>query len=331
LATGKASPVGSGPFIWDSLQAGSSLTLKKNPDYWGPKPKIDQITYRFKVDDKAAMLAVAKGALDAYYLSDPDLMTQAATKPDPNTTFLKAEHGIAPYIIWFNMRRKPFDDIRVRQALRYAIDQQAIAKELFGGLAEPVDSFLPQSMFGYSGDVTKFEYNPDKAKALLKEANVDPNWAPVHSSYSTLQVCRKVSEAVASYWTDVGVKVKTELLENAILTQKTTAKDFDMWSTYVTRIDPDQLSIPYWRSDSPTNFSAYTGADELIDKARFEPDPAQRAKYYRDLQDKVSQDSPAAFIISAAEGLLINKRVTGLKGAGWQERHDWFNVDVPAE
>jgi ABC-type transport system substrate-binding protein len=104
-----------------------------------------------------------------------------------------------------------------------------------------------------------------------------------------------------------------------------------MWSTYVTRIDPDQLSAPYWRSDSPSNFSAYTGADELIDKARTEPDPAQRAKAYRDLQDKVSADAPAAFVISVAEGLLINKRVTGHKSAGWQERHDWFNVDVPAE
>ena len=63
-----------GPFIWDNYQAGTSLTLKKNPDYWGTKPKIDEIVYRFKVDDRAAMLAVAKGELDAYYLSDPDLM-----------------------------------------------------------------------------------------------------------------------------------------------------------------------------------------------------------------------------------------------------------------
>ena len=133
----KASPVGSGPFVWDSYQAGSSLTLKRNEDYWGAKPKVDQIVYRFKIDDRAATLAVAKGELDAYYLSDPDLMIQAATKPDPNTQFLKSAHGQAPYIIFFNSRRKPFDDIRVRQALRYAIDQNAIAKELFGGLAEP--------------------------------------------------------------------------------------------------------------------------------------------------------------------------------------------------
>ena len=245
--------------------------------------------------------------------------------------FLKSNQGQSPFVYWFNTARKPFDDIRVRQALRYAIDQEAIAKELFGGLAEPVHSFLPPSMFGYSADVTKFEYNPDKARQLLKDANVPADWAPNHLSYSTLQVCRKVSEAVASYWTDVGVKVKTELLENAILTQRTTGRDFDMWSTYITRIDPDQLSAPYFRSDSPGNSAGYTGADDLIDKARFEPDTTQRAKLYRDLQDKISQDSPGAFVISVAEGLLINKRVTGLKGAGWQERHDWFNVDVPAE
>ena len=86
----KTNPVGSGPFVWNNYQAGTSLSLTKNPDYWGPKPKIDEVLYRFKVDDRAAMLAVAKGELDAYYLSDPDLMTQAAKNPDPNTTFLKS-------------------------------------------------------------------------------------------------------------------------------------------------------------------------------------------------------------------------------------------------
>ena len=166
---------------------------------------------------------------------------------------------------------------------------------------------------------------------MLKDANVPSDWAPNHLTYSTLQICRKVTEAVASYWTDIGVKVQTQPLDNALLTQRVASRDFDAWSTYVTRIDPDQLAAPYFRSDSSGNSPGYTGADDLIDKARTEPDPTQRAKLYRDLQDKVSQDSPCAFVISVAEGLLINNRVTGLKGAGWQERYDWFNVDIPAE
>ena len=327
----KTRPIGTGPFMFDSYQAGSSLSLKRNPNYWGTPAKVDQVTYKFKVDDRAAVLAVARGELDAYYLSDPDIAASVAKNPDPNTRFLKSQFGQAPMTIWFNMKKKPLDDLRVRQALRYAIDNVSIAKNLFSGLADPIHSFLPPFMFGFSDEVTRFDYNPDKARQLLKEANVSPDWSPSLLTLSNLIIDRRIIEAVASYWTDVGIKVKAEALEQGIINQRTSAGDFDMYGTYVARIDPDQLATPYWRSEATANRSFYTGADSLIDRAKAEPDPVQRAKIYRDLQDKVSQDSPAAFIVAVSESLLINKRVTGIAGAGWQERYDWFNLDVPAE
>ncbi len=327
----KTHPIGTGPFLWDNYQAGSSLVLKRNPEYWGAKPKVDQITYKFKVDDRAAVLAVAKGELDAYYLADPDVAASVAKNPDPNVRFLKSQFGQSPMTIWYNMKKKPLDDVRVRQALRYAIDGNAIAKNLFGGLADPINSFLPPFMFGFSDDVTRFDYNPDKARQLLKEANVSPDWQPNMLGVSTLVINRRILEAVTSYWTDIGVKVKTELLDQGIINQRTNAGDYDMYGTYISRIEPDQLATPYWSSGSSSNRSYYSGADDLIVRAKSEPDLAQRAKLYRDLQDKISQDSPAAFVVAVSESLVVNKRVTGITGASWQERHDWFNVDVPAE
>ncbi len=327
----KNKPIGSGPFVWDSYQAGSSLTLKRNPDYWGTKPKVDQITYRFKVDDRAAVLAVAKGEIDAYYLADPDVAASVAKNPDPNTRFLKSQFGQSPMTIWFNMKRKPLDDVRVRQALRHAIDNEAIAKNLFGGLADPINSFLPPFMFGFSDDVTRFDYNPDKARQLLREANVSPDWSPSLLALSNLIIARRITEAVASYWTDAGIKVKAEILDQGIINQRTTAGDYDMYGTYVSRIEPDQLATPFWSSGSSSNRSFYTGADDLILRAKAEPDLTKRAALYRELQDKISRDSPAAFVVAVSESLLVNKRVAGIAGAGWQERHDWFNVDVPAE
>ena len=327
----KTKPVGTGPFLFDTYLAGSSLTLKRNGDYWGTKPKVDQITYKFKVDDKAAVLAVAKGELDAYYLSDPDIAASVAKNPDPNTKFYKSAFGQSPMTIWFNMKKKPLDDIRVRHALRYTIDNNAIAKNLFGGLADPIQSFLPPFMFGFSDDITRFDYNPDMARQLLKEANVSPDWAPSFLTLSNLVIDRRVLEAVASFWTDVGIKVKAEALDQGVINQRTNAGDYDMYATYVARIEPDQLATPYWSSGSSSNRSYYSGADDLIARAKSEPDPALRAKLYRDLQDKISQDSPATFVVAVSESLLVNKRVIGIAGAGWQERHDWFSVDVPAE
>jgi peptide/nickel transport system substrate-binding protein len=324
-------PIGSGAFVWDSLQPGSSLTLKRNPDYWGTRPKIDQIQFRMKVDDRTAVLAVSRGELDAMYISDPDVAISASKNSDPNVRFIKSAFGQSPFTLWFNMRRKPLDDIRVRQALRYAIDANAIAKNLFGGLADPIHSFLPPWMFGFSEDVAHFEYNPDKARQLLKEANVAADWQPSMLSQSILTISRRVTEAIASYWTDVGIKVQNESLEQGLITRRSANNDFDMYGTYISRVDPDQLTLRFWHSKGATNRSGYTGADELIDRIRSEPDPGARAKLYRDLQEKLSVDSPAAFVVATSEHLLLNKRVVGEEGAGWLERMNWFDADVPAE
>ncbi len=324
-------PIGTGPFVFDNYQAGSSMTLKRNPDYWGAKPKIDQIDFRFKVDDRTALLAIAKGEIDSFYIADPDVAISASKNTDPNVRFIKSAFGQSPFTIWFNMKKKPLDDLRVRQALRYAIDTNAIARDLFGGLAEPISSFLPPWMFGFSDDITKYPYNPDKARQLLKDANVPADWQPSMISQSILTISRRVTEAVASYWTDAGVKVKNESVEQGIITKRSAARDFDMYGTYISRVDPDQLTARFWRSTGASNYSGYTAADDLIDKVAREPDPPTRAKLYRDLQDKLSQDAPAAFVVATSEHLVLNKRVTGEVGPGWLERHNWFDVDVPAE
>src|SRR4029078_12967269 len=107
--------------------------------------------------------------------------------------------------------------------------------------------------------------------------------------------------------------------------------DFDMYGTYISRVDPDQLMARFWRSDGATNRSGYTLAADLIDKIRNEADPPTRAKLLKDLQEKLSTDSPAAFIVATSEHLCLNKRVTGEEGPGWLERLNFFDVDVPAE
>jgi len=104
-----------------------------------------------------------------------------------------------------------------------------------------------------------------------------------------------------------------------------------MWGTYISRVDPDQLTARFWRSDGSGNRSGYTMADDLIDKIRTEVDPGARAKLYGDLQAKLADDVPAAFLVATSEHLLLNKRVTGEEGPGWLERLNFFDADVPAE
>lgn len=325
-------PVGTGAFTWGDYLANTKLTLPRNEEYWGTKPKIDQIEFHMSIDDRTASLALSKAEIDAYYISDPNVAITDSKSSDPNVKFLKAQYGTSPFNCWFNMRRKPLDDIRVRQALRYAIDSEAIAKDLFGGLAQVIYSYLPPFMFGYTEDgVEKYEYNPDKAKQLLKEANVPADWKPEMISQAILAISRQTTEAIASYWQDVGVNVKNSSLEQGIISKRSNARDYDMYATYVTRIDPSQLTTRFWRSDGPSNLSGYSGADDLIDQVAAEPDANKRAELYHKLQQKLSADSPASWSVAVAEHLLLNKRVSGVNGPGWLERYDWFDVDVPAE
>ncbi len=327
----KSHPIGSGPFMWDTWQPNSQVTLKRNPDYWGQKPKVDQIVLKVHADDRTSVLAVGKGELDAFYISDTDVALDVAKNTPPGTKFIKAQFGEGPNWCAFNMKKKPFDDINVRQAMRYALDIEAIAKNLFGGLADPIASFLPPFMFGYSAEVPQFKYDPDKARTMLKAATLPPNWNPVLLAIAEGTTGRKIAEAVVSYWGDVGIKVKVDLPDRGTFEKRRAAGEYDIFYISTGRIDPDQIATPYWHTGSTPNNSFYTGADDLIDRAKAEPDPTKRADLYRQLQVKISQDSPAAFLIATSSHLILNNRVSGVAGAGWQDRHDWFNVDVPAE
>ena len=307
------------------------MTLKRNPDYWGNAPKIDQIDFRMKVDDRTALLAVAKGEIDSFYISDPDVAISASKSTDPNVRFVKSAFGQSPFIVWFNMRRKPMDDPRVRQALRYAIDTNALAKDLFGGLAEPISSFLPPWMFGFSDNVMHYDYNPDKARQLLKDANVSPDWQPEMISQSILTISRRVTEAVASFWTDVGIKVKNSSLEQGIIMKRQCRPGFRYVCHLCLARRSGPVDHPLLAFDRRVEYVGLYGRRRHHRQDRRRTDPPTRANLYRDLQDKISQDAPAAFTVAVSEHLLLNKRVVGEQGPGWLERHNWFDVDVPAE
>jgi peptide/nickel transport system substrate-binding protein len=329
----KTNPIGTGAFEWGEVEAGTTIQLTKNPDYWGEEPNIDEIIWRVKVDGRSAVLAVATGELDGYYIDEPDVALDVQENTDPNTTFVPAEKGQAPYWIAFNFNRPPLDDVRVRQALRYAIDVDAIAEELFGGLASPIHSFLPPFMFGYSDDIMKYPYDPDQAKALLEEAAdiIPSGWNPSMMGSGASAIARIIHEVVGSYWADVGVNALVDLPEYGVFLERRAAGDYDMFGIGVGRIEPDQIATPYWKSGSVPNNSFYTLADDLIEAAKMEADEEQRAELYRQLQDKISSDAAAAFIVATSSHLVINNRVTGVAGAGWQDRYDWFTVDVPGE
>src|SRR6266498_3113475 len=166
-------PVGTGPFVLKEWKSGESLTFERNPNYFMPDlPYLDKITIQVGVAPDVALLRLEKG--DIQLMGDPPPGADwARISADPAwKDRLEKQPQVSTIYIAINTTVKPFDDVKVRQALNYAIDKQRIV-QLLNGRATVANQVLPPLMPGYDKSYTGYEYNPDKAKALLTDAGFE--------------------------------------------------------------------------------------------------------------------------------------------------------------
>ena len=142
--------------------------MKKNEHYWKPGlPKIDTITYRSVPENGARIAMLQAGEAQFIYPVPPEMIKPSSTA---RTITVFNEPSISERYVALNNMRKPFNDLRVRQALNYAMDKQAFAKVVFSGYADPIDSPMPPMLAFYAEAGQPWPYDPAKAKALLAEA-----------------------------------------------------------------------------------------------------------------------------------------------------------------
>jgi peptide/nickel transport system substrate-binding protein len=171
IAGDKTNPIGTGPFRFKRWVKGDRVELERNPDYWGPKPALATVTFRFVPDASAATAAIMAGDIDAYpQFPAPEALDAIKANPkfvvDIGTTEGKT-------IMSLNDDRKPFNDVRVRRALAYAIDRKALVDAL-GNYGKPIGSHYVPTDPGYVDLTGAYPYDPAKAKALLAEAGIAP-------------------------------------------------------------------------------------------------------------------------------------------------------------
>ncbi len=165
-------PIGTGPYLLESYEPKKQITVKRNPDYWGKAPKIDKITYRFISDENARLLALQNGEVDIIGEVTPQMML---SMPQDGSVVLHESRPIRYAALMFNMLDKaPYNitsDIKVRQALAWAIDRDTLAKVLYGGKGKPAKTILPGWMFDLGDDhADGFGFDLKKANVLLDEA-----------------------------------------------------------------------------------------------------------------------------------------------------------------
>ena len=214
-------PVGTGPFKFEEWSPKVSITIVKNEEYWQEGlPKLDKVIFSVYEDNTARLNALVANEIDladGINPSDRSLVEgngglQLIERPSMNVGYLGLTNT-----------RAPFDNKLVRQAVNYAIDKQAIVDAFFEGVAEVAANPMPPSISGYNEDIDPYPYDPEKAKALLKEAGYDGKeielWAmPVARPY--MPDAAKVAEVIKKNLADVGIPAKIVTYEWAVYLDK---------------------------------------------------------------------------------------------------------------
>ncbi len=314
-------PVGTGPFKFASWERGQRVVLEKNPAYWRFPVKLDRVVYRPIVEDQARLTELLTGALDLIVGTPPDYVAQLET--NPKVTLLR-QVGAHVWYLGINNQKKPFDDKRVRQALNFAVNKEAIVRDVLKGTgtlsAGPV---LPKT-WGADGGLKPYPYDPERAKKLLAEAGF-PNgfsttlWVP--ESGSGMQSPVAMSTVVQSNLKAVGVTVTLQTMEWGAYLAKLRTKEQELFalSWMAGNEDPDMVMYPLlhssqWTPNGP-NRALYKNDkfDELLHQARLTTDEKKRADLYRQAQRILADDPPWIFVDHEIQTAAHVKRVQGFK------------------
>jgi peptide/nickel transport system substrate-binding protein len=285
-------PIGTGPFMFAEYQPQQYVRLVANKEYFRGAPMLDEIMYRYIPSDSSRDLAFQSGELDMIY-GKQDQSWVDRTKQMPGVKVLAMEPGELS-TLFLNITEKPLDDIRVREAIAYAIDRKAIVAFKGAGTSREAVSVVPSGYLGADEHAPLFPYDPAKAKDLLKEAGY-PDGVTIKTIHTTLTGMETFIEAVQAQLKKSGINLDIQLVEHATYHAQIRkdlsplvhyqAARFPVADVYLTQFY-DSASI-VGTPKAVTNFSHCNVADDEIRAARVEPDPVKQKELWKTAQEKI--------------------------------------------
>ena len=295
-------PSGTGAFKFDSWESNSKVVVTRNEDYWDGAPPLEAVVYRPITDANTRVAEMLSGGLDVMVEVPPDSLSQFQDNAD-----FQVYEQAGPHV-WFlilNTKDGPFSKKEVRQAANYAINKKAIVDDILQGTAEVAAGPTPPAFaWAYDDKLQPYPYDPEKAKALLKEAGYDGQEVTfyVTEGGSGMLDPQAMGTAIQADLEAVGMKVKIETYEwNTFLGKVNPGLEgkADMAEMAWMTNDPDTLPFLTLRSGAfPDNGGFNSGyysnpkVDALLEKARTSTDQAERAKLYKQMQEIVHDDAP---------------------------------------
>lgn len=308
-----AKPVGTGPYTFVEFARGDHITLQANPSYWDGEPDVGKVTYKFIEEGGTRLAGLLSGEYDLITNLQPEDVKRAPKSAQVQgqehpILILDADDGITK-------------DVRVRQALNYAVDKEALVKQLYGGYAT-VDAgqLLSPSILGYNESLKPYPYDVNKAKDLLQQAGAVGKTVNIVGTSGRWLKDREIVEAVAGYWKAAGVDVKTQVLEFGAYLDELFNRKARPDAVYVSSsndiLDADRQLSTYYQAGGVGSSNTNQTLSDLVTKGRQTTDPDDRAKVYQEAL-KLAYDQ-AYFV-----WLVNNQDVYGMsKRLDWKPRVD---------
>lgn len=306
-------PIGTGPYKFVSWERGVRVVLEANQDYWGEAPGIQRVVVRPIPEESTRLAALRAGEVDLVRDLLPEQIDQAPA--------VKAIPGLEFPIVRLNNKEGPLTDTRIRQAINYAVDKEAIAEALYGGYAVVADGqILTEGHFGYNPNVRAYEYNPDKARELLKEAGYDGTPIRFDGEAGRWLKDRELIEAIAAQLSDVGLQVDVQIHEWSNYLDLLFAQENQPPMIFVANdnplLDADRTFSGYYSCNGRVSSYCNDRVTELIEEGRTETDADKRLKMYHEVVELSREDAAFLFLVNLENIYGLSKRLQ------WEPRLD---------
>ena len=318
----------SGPFIVTDFDVDHYISYEANKDYWKGAPKIDKLNIKI-VDGSQLYAGLQSGEID---------ITQQTMSDIPQEDYESVEALDNVDVVYGSpvtnqsvfIQTKNVPDVKVRQAMLYAIDRQQILEELLNGHGEIVDGFLSSASPFYDDSLTPVSYDPEKAKALLEEAGWDGSQTIrfyVNSGDSTFV---NAASIIAAEWAAVGIKAEIQTVDFATLMSVAGTEDYDVLAVQYTYAPVDPYPDVAWLLGGEGSWTGYSDdtLNDALTKSQLTSDPEETKELFSVVDKKVQEDVPmfSAYVISAQGA--VSKRITGATPSVYGFFNDVQNWDV---
>lgn len=309
--------VSNGPFVLKGWTRGSKAVLERNPNYYDTKPTLERIEITFMSDDATAYAAFQRGELDVSS-NIPDALVPQIRQDASLSKSILQDNMLRTNFLGFNVKAKPFDDKRVRQAFQMGVDTKTLNDKVLNGIHRPAKSFIPMGMAGYQADLG-FDFNPAKGKQLLAEAGYPDGkgFPKVTAAYATSTANKLRMEFIqAQIKENLGLDIELENVEPKTFGSRLSSDTPHIFSMGFASDYPhpnDWLRV-VWETGAGSNFSKWSNKnfDDLVRKAAAEPDQKKQLDTYAQAQKILVDEAPALWLFFQGRFRLVKPWVMNL-------------------